>query len=168
MSAALICVDVQYDFLPGGALPVPNGDEVVEPLIAAMRDVDYVVLSRDWHPEDHCSFNLWPRHCVQWTHGAEIESRLYTAALHRPGCVVFKGTDPNTEAYSAFDGRSWTMQNRSLVDILDERHVDELVVGGLAGDVCVKATIKDALKLGFDTSILLAGTRFLADPVSLV
>jgi nicotinamidase/pyrazinamidase len=145
---ALLIVDVQRDFLPGGALGVPDGDAVLGPLERLAGEVDLVVASRDWHPADHCSFaergGDWPVHCVRDTPGAELDARV--AAL-RPALVVDKGDRADREAYSAFDGTG-------LAGALRERGVERLLVGGLATDYCVRASALDALRAGFEVVVV--------------
>ena len=144
---ALIAVDVQHDFLPGGALAVPGGDAVVEPLVRAAKAAGMVVKTRDAHPPDHCSFTeqggTWPEHCVAGTHGAELHPAI--AALDGP--LVEKATTQDADAYSGFDGTN-------LAELLREADVKHVLVGGLATDVCVKATVLDALGAGFRTTVL--------------
>ena len=144
---ALIAVDVQHDFLPGGALGVPGGDAVVAPLVAAARHVDLVVKTRDNHPAGHCSFleqgGIWPPHCVAGTHGAELHPDI--AAL--PGSLIDKATTLEADAYSGFDGTD-------LAQLLREAGITHVIVGGLATDYCVKATVLDALGAGFDVTVL--------------
>ncbi len=149
MSRALVIVDFQNDFCPGGALAVPDGDGVVEPLNELMRsgEFDLVVATRDWHPPDHGSFAArggpWPPHCVQGTPGAELHAGLDRA---RVDVVVDKGQDPATEGYSGFDGTT-------LAELLRERGIDSLTVVGLATDYCVRNTALDALERGFDVTV---------------
>ena len=149
---ALLIVDVQNDFLPGGALAVPRGDEVV-PLLnraidAAGRGGAPVFASRDWHPENHCSFRarggLWPPHCVAGTPGAAFAPTL---ALPRDAVVIGKATTADADAYSAFAGTDLAARLRAL-------GVRRLVVGGLATDYCVLNTVRDALKEGFEVALL--------------
>lgn len=144
---ALVVVDVQHDFLPGGALGVPGADAVVEPLVRAARAADLVVRTRDAHTADHCSFadqgGTWPVHCVAGTHGAQLHPAI--AALDGP--LVEKATTQDADAYSGFDGTR-------LADLLRDAGVKRVVVGGLATDYCVKATVLDALAEGFDTTVL--------------
>jgi putative nicotinate phosphoribosyltransferase len=144
---ALIAVDVQHDFLPGGALGVPAGDAVVEPLVSAAGAADVVVRTRDAHTADHCSFTdqggIWPVHCVAGTHGAELHPAI--AALDGP--LVEKGTGQGADAYSGFDGTR-------LAELLRDAGVTHVAVGGLATDYCVKATVLDALRAGFETTVL--------------
>ena len=153
MSEALIIVDVQNDFCPGGALAVTEGDRVIEPLHRLAEEADVVVATRDWHPEDHGSFQeqggIWPVHCVAGTEGAELHPALDRARIDH---VVNKGQDPATEGYSGFDGTE-------LERLLRERGVDRVHVGGLALDYCVKNTALDAKRAGFDTVVHLDATR---------
>jgi putative nicotinate phosphoribosyltransferase len=146
-ATALIAVDVQHDFLPGGALGVPGGDGVVAPLVRAAKAVDVVVKTRDAHPADHCSFTAqggtWPVHCVAGTHGAELHPAI--AALD--GLLVEKATSQDADAYSGFDGTQ-------LAVLLRDAGVTRVLVGGLATDYCVKATVLDALAAGFHTTVL--------------
>ena len=144
---ALIAVDVQHDFLPGGALGVAGGDAVVAPLVRAAREVALVVKTRDAHPDGHCSFaeqgGIWPVHCVAGTHGAQLHPDI--AALGGP--VIEKGTALGADAYSGFDGTD-------LAQRLRDAGVTHVVVGGLATDYCVKATVLDALAAGFAVTVL--------------
>ena len=150
---ALLIVDVQHDFLPGGALAVTDGDEVIPALVEAAEAAELVVASRDAHPPDHSSFSeqggIWPVHCVDGTRGAELHPEI--AALD-PDLVVEKATTRDVDAYSAFDGTG-------LADELRARGVDRLVVGGLATDYCVRASVLDALREGFAVTVLADGVR---------
>ncbi len=154
---ALLIVDFQNDFCPGGALPVPGGDHVVGVLNrwideANARNIP-VFASQDWHPEDHVSFadrgGPWPPHCLQGTTGAELRAdrRLPKSAVR-----IRKGADPNTDSYSAFDGTD-------LADRLTSLGVKRVWVGGLALDYCVRASVLDGLKADFQVSVILDGTR---------
>jgi len=149
MSRALVIVDFQNDFCPGGALAVPGGDEVADKLnaLAASGEYDLVVATRDWHPADHGSFaeqgGPWPVHCVAGTPGAELHPALDRSPID---VVVDKGQDPGTEGYSGFQGTG-------LADLLRERGVDHLDLGGLATDYCVKNTALDALREGFSVTV---------------
>ena len=161
MGRALVVVDVQHDFLPGGALGVPGGDAVLEPiatLLAEPDGVDLVVATRDWHPADHGSFvehgGTWPVHCVQGTPGAELSDRLDRARID---LVLDKGQPVDTEGYSGFD-------HTGLGDLLRERGIDELLVVGLATDYCVKHTALDGLAEGFAVTVDASAAR----PVELV
>lgn len=150
---ALLIVDVQNDFCPGGALPVPNGDEivpVVNMLIAIAKDEKIPIFaSRDWHPQNHCSFKKqggpWPPHCVQSTVGAELHPEL-RLPLGR-FTLISKGIEPNKDSYSAFG-------DTELLEELKKRNIKELWICGLATDYCVKATALDAKKLGFDVVVI--------------
>jgi len=154
---AIIVVDVQNSFCPGGELAVPDGDRVVEPLNAyidrVVRAGGKVVATRDWHPPDHVSFDtrggLWPPHCVQGSRGAEFHPGLQLPPEAR---VVSKGADPNVEAYSAFQGTE-------LASTLRKEGISKLLVGGLATDYCVKHTVLDALKEGFEVWVLADAIR---------
>lgn len=154
---ALLIVDVQNDFCPGGSLPIPRGDAVVPEINrwieAATEAGALVVASRDWHPAHHVSFaqrgGPWPPHCIQDSRGAAFHPEL---ALPEGATVVSKGTDPDADAYSAFDGTG-------LADWLRERNVSTLWVGGLAQDVCVRATVLDARAEGFEVHVITEATR---------
>ncbi|MDA2936311.1 nicotinamidase [Patescibacteria group bacterium AH-259-L05] len=153
---ALIIVDVQNDFCPGGSLPVPQGNEVVGPL---NRMVEYarehgwlIVASRDWHPAVTNHFEtyggMWPVHCVNNTKGAEFHRDLEVD----DATIISKATEPDEDGYSAFDGYS---QSGQLLRIFLKSHgVGEVYVGGLATDYCVKATALDAVKYRFRTFLL--------------
>lgn len=181
MNKALIIVDFQNDFLPLGALGVPDGHRAYPLLERLMRDVDVIVFTRDWHPENHCSFvepglnpeyrdGSWPKHCVQNTEGADIDDDLWDAAIEtgKRVIVVSKGTDPNVEAYSGFagtvtrvynDSDLHTLEDASLAQALVSLSVRELKIGGLALDYCVKATCSDASKLNYRATLYLNATR---------
>jgi nicotinamidase/pyrazinamidase len=148
MARALIIVDFQNDFTPGGALAVAGGDQIAERVNElAASGVDVVVATRDWHPPDHGSFaeqgGPWPVHCVAGTSGAQLHPALEQGRIDR---VVDKGQDPGTEGYSGFEGTD-------LERLLRERDVDEVVICGLATDYCVKNTALDALRLGLRVSV---------------
>ena len=154
---ALIVVDVQNDFLPGGALPVAHGDEVIAPLneylarfAAAGRPI---VATRDWHPPNHCSFaeqgGPWPAHCVADTPGAAFAGNLELPAQTQ---VVSKAMQAEHEAYSGFQGTQ-------LARTLEGAGVSRVFIGGLATDVCVLNTVRDALQAGFETCLLLDASR---------
>jgi nicotinamidase/pyrazinamidase len=149
---AFIAVDVQNDFCPGGALPVPYGDGIVSKVNRLVIAFDTTVFSRDWHPNNHCSFSdapeyldkSWPMHCVQNSPGAEFHGGLFVPTDAK---VVSKGTDPAREAYSAF-------QDSDLADWLRARGIARVFVAGLALDYCVKATALDAAAAGFETWVV--------------
>mgnify|MGYP000962780689 CR=1 FL=1 len=154
---ALLLVDVQNDFLPGGALGVPEGDAVIAPLNeCAARFAQLglpVVASRDWHPPDHCSFRPqggpWPPHCVAGTPGA-----AFAATLRLPPAtiVVSKATDPAVDAYSAFQGTG-------LAESLAALGCRRTWIGGLATDYCVRATALDAMAAGLQVLVLATAVR---------
>lgn len=149
---ALLIVDAQCDFMPGGALGVQSGDEIIPVLNSLAGKMAAaglpVIASRDWHPPDHCSFieqgGPWPQHCVAGTPGAEIDPRMQLPADTR---VVDKAVDEDKEAYSALD-------DTGLDEWLRQRGVHRLIVGGLATDYCVLNTARDALEAGYDVVIL--------------
>jgi len=150
--SALIIVDVQVDFCPGGALPVPDGNQVVPVINRYVERFEkagaLVVATRDWHPREHVSFKtrggMWPEHCVQNTYGARFHPDLI---LPDGVVVVSKGYKPGREAYSGFEGTD-------LENILRNRGVKVLYVGGLATDYCVKNTVLDGIRRGFKVFLL--------------
>ncbi|HKF75294.1 MAG TPA: nicotinamidase [Candidatus Dormibacteraeota bacterium] len=145
---ALLIVDPQVDFCPGGALPVPGGDAIFPAINQLAGRLRLVVASRDWHPPDHCSFQSrggpWPVHCQAGTPGADFHPDLDQTPLRE---VFSKGTDPARDAYSAFDGTA-------LGGWLRERGVRRLLVAGLATDYCVRASVLDALREGLEVVVL--------------
>jgi nicotinamidase/pyrazinamidase len=149
----LIVVDVQNDFCPGGALPVPDGDAVIEPINRLMEEIPFTVATRDWHPPDHLSFGdqggPWPVHCVRETGGAELHPKLHTSQID---AIVDAGREPEDEGYSAFE-------HTELERLLRDRGVDTVHVAGLALDYCVRATALDARRAGFDVVLHLGATR---------
>ena len=146
MKKALLIVDVQNDFCPGGALAVKDGDKVVPVINGIIDKFDLVLASKDWHPVDSVHFEKWPVHCVQNTYGADFHPDLQTDKIDR---VLLKGTQNKDDGYSAFEAT-----NVSLADFLREEGVTDLYVCGLATDYCVKATALDACKLGFRTYVI--------------
>ena len=155
MAEALIIVDFQNDFTPGGALAVPEGHAIAEHVNALAADprFELVVATRDWHPPDHGSFERhggpWPVHCVQDTPGAELHPDLDHERLD---VIIDKGHNPDTEGYSGFD-------ETELEQLLRERGIDHVTIVGLATDYCVKNTALDALRHGFDVTVDSAGVR---------
>ena len=157
---ALLIIDFQNDFTPGGALPVPEGDRIARPINRLLESVDLVIATRDGHPPEHGSFSgvdvdsaewrgadpasIWPEHCVEGTPGAQLHSALEQAKVD---VVIDKGQDPNSQGYSAF-------QETRLGDLLRERGVDRLFVTGLATDYCVKQSVLDALRQGFAVTVV--------------
>jgi nicotinamidase/pyrazinamidase len=162
---ALLIVDFQNDFTPGGALAVKEGDLIAEPINTLASHFDLVIATRDWHPPDHGSFEgvkidpanwegqdppgIWPVHCVAGTDGAQLHPSLETA---RVSVVVDKGQSPNDQGYSGF-------QNTNLGELLRERGVRRLYVTGLATDYCVKNTVLDALGEGFEVTVVTDAIR---------
>jgi nicotinamidase/pyrazinamidase len=150
---ALLVIDVQNDFCPGGALAVTGGDAVVEPINRLAKSVPFVVATRDWHPADHASFapngGPWPIHCVQGSPGAELHPDLDTGQVD---VIVDKGQAPDLEGYSGFE-------QTDLERLLRDRDVDTVHVAGLALDYCVKATALDATRAGFDVIVHRGATR---------
>jgi nicotinamidase/pyrazinamidase len=177
-TGALILTDLQNDFLPGGALPVPGGQEVVPLANRLMREFDLVVAIQDWHPRNHVSFAvnhpgrkvrdvvqadgleqiLWPVHCVQGSWGADFHPDLNRSGLHE---IVRKGVNPRVDSYSAFRDNARQASTR-LEGLLRERGVEEVYIAGVATDFCVRATAMDALDLGFRTSMVLDACRGIA------
>jgi nicotinamidase/pyrazinamidase len=158
--AALLIVDLQNDFCPSGALAVPDGERVVVPLNRAAQlfaaEGLPVLVSRDWHPPQTCHFRefggLWPPHCVQGSPGAEFHPGLHLP----PGTLVIsKGCDPDSDSYSAFDGKA--DDGRTLQEVLEGLGIGQLFVGGLASDYCVRSTVLDARKAGFEVTVLSDG-----------
>jgi len=154
---ALIVVDVQNDFCPGGSLPVADGDEVIAPLNNLMKEFldrgEPVYKTRDWHPPHTNHFaaygGIWPFHCIQNTPGAEFHPDL----LDDPRItVISKGTDDSADGYSGFDGTN-------LAELLREQGVGEIWVGGLATDYCVKATVVQGVRKGFKVKALADAMR---------
>lgn len=150
--SAVIAVDLQNDFCPGGALPVPEGDTVVPVMnlyIARFSEMGLpVFFTKDWHPLNHVSFKtaggVWPDHCIQDTHGAKLHPGLL---IPGDAVIIEKGTAPNKDAYSAFEGTSLNARLR-------KDHIERLFIGGLATDYCVKHTVLDALHAGFEVFFL--------------
>jgi nicotinamidase/pyrazinamidase len=172
---ALVLVDLQYDFMPGGALAVANGDETVPVAVRLMKRFDTVIATQDWHPRDHASFAannpgkqvgelselgglpqvMWPVHCVQGSRGAELHD-----ALERPKitAVFRKGIDPGVDSYSGFYDNGH-VKATGLGDWLKQKKITRLYVLGLATDYCVKFTVLDGLSLGFEVYLIEDGCR---------
>jgi nicotinamidase/pyrazinamidase len=150
---ALIVVDVQNDFCPGGALAVPDGDAVVEGVNRLAAQSEFVVATRDWHPPDHGSFaeqgGPWPVHCVAGTPGAELHPGINRDSID---AIVDKGQAVDREGYSGFEGTE-------LERLLREHGVDSVDVAGLALDYCVKATALDARRAGLAVTVHRGATR---------
>ncbi|WP_171131904.1 MULTISPECIES: bifunctional nicotinamidase/pyrazinamidase [unclassified Ruegeria] len=174
MTHALIVIDVQNDFCPGGALAVAGGDEIVAPINAMMDDFEAVILTQDWHPAGHSSFAsshpgkspfemtempygpqvLWPDHCVQGTNGAAFHSGLRTDA----DLIIRKGFRPAIDSYSAFFENDQSTPT-GLQGYLNTRGITALTMVGLATDFCVHFSAVDAARLGFDVTVRLDACR---------
>ena len=179
--SALLLIDIQPDFVPGGALPVQEGDAILEPVADLMAGglFDLQVATQDWHPAEHVSFasghegcepgdvielhghdqRLWPDHCVQGTEGAELHPAL---PWDRVAAVIRKGTDPRSDSYSGFRN-NWNPEGErpetGLAGYLRERGVEAVYLCGLARDVCVRWSAEDAADAGFETWVLWDLTR---------
>ncbi|EAQ76976.1 bifunctional nicotinamidase/pyrazinamidase [Blastopirellula marina] len=172
---ALLLIDVQNDFLPGGSLAVAEGDQIIPIINACLRKFDLVVATKDWHPPEHESFAsqhvghavgqqidlhglpqiLWPDHCVQHSRGSEFSDDLQTAAIDH---VIYKGDDPQIDSYSGFfdnDRRHAT----GLHAWLQAKGVTELYIAGLATDYCIKYTALDAIDLGYRVQLIVDACR---------
>jgi nicotinamidase/pyrazinamidase len=155
--AALLVVDIQNDFCPGGALGVPEGDAIIPRVNRAIglfgRRGMPVIFTRDWHPRETKHFKefggAWPAHCIQGTKGARFHPDL---ELPKGSIILSKGMDPEVDSYSAF--QAFTDRGRDLESVLHELDVDELIVCGLATDYCVRATTLDALRRGMAVFVL--------------
>lgn len=172
---ALLLVDLQYDFMPGGPLGVPQGDAALPVANAVLDHFELVVATQDWHPADHGSFVtqnpglgvgditelgglpqvVWPVHCIQGSRGAELHHALNRTRIDR---VFRKGTDPTIDSYSGFYDNGHR-KDTGLSAWLRQREVDHVVVMGLALDYCVKFTALDAVREGFKTTLLVDGCR---------
>ncbi len=174
MTSALIVIDVQNDFCPGGNLAVAGGDGVVGPINAMMAAFDAVILTQDWHPADHLSFAsnhnaepmsttempygtqvLWPDHCIQGTNGAAFHSDL---DQNRADLIIRKGYNPKIDSYSAFFENDQTTKT-GLAGYLRDRGITELTFAGLALDFCVGWSALDAVKEGFAASVQIDACR---------
>lgn len=167
---ALLLVDIQNDFLPGGALEVKNGDLIL-PVVNRLLDhkFDHILASKDWHPADHCSFApihhkksgdhvfingaaqiLWPIHCVENTSGSEFPSALKSSKIEK---VFYKGTDRTIDSYSAFYDNAHC-KSTGLSEFLREKGISNIYVAGLATDYCVKYSVLDAINSGFNVCVI--------------
>ena len=175
MMNALIIVDVQNDFLPGGALAVPDGHQVIAPINQLQPKFELVVATQDWHPAGHGSFAsshpgtapgqvidlnglqqvLWPDHCVQGTTGAALAPALHTSRIQQ---VFTKGTDPGIDSYSGFYDNGHRKAT-GLGAFLKGQGVTRVFVAGLATDYCVKFTVLDALTEGFEVALVTDATE---------
>ncbi len=172
---ALLIVDVQNDFLPGGSLPVPEGDKIIPVINALQPRFKHNIATKDWHPANHGSFAsnhpghqvgevitlngleqiLWPDHCVKGSPGAEFSPLLNQGLIQK---VIFKGSDPAVDSYSAFFDNGRRIQTE-LHNYLRIKGIKRLYVTGLAADVCVYFTVKDALELGYETFLITDATK---------
>ncbi len=169
MRKTLIIVDVQNDFSPSGALPVPHGDKVVAVINRIMPQFDHIIATLDWHPADHVSFAdnqqknpgeiieingvdqiLWPVHCVQSSYGAEFIAGLKKEAIEK---IIYKGVDAGIDSYSGFFDNA-RQQQTGLEQYLRENNLDNIFICGLATDYCVKFTALDAVSLGLTTTVI--------------
>ena len=162
----LLIIDVQNDFMPTGSLPVPNGDKIVSIINEIQPKFDLVIATQDWHPEDHISFasnhkglspfdiikikgisqTLWPNHCLQGSKGAELHPKLNTLKCET---IFRKGTNKEIDSYSAFYDNGH-LKSTGLAGYLKEKGTTELFICGLAADICVYYSIRDAVKEGFN------------------
>jgi len=170
---ALIVVDAQNDFCPGGSLAVPDGDKIVPVINELLPKFDLIIFTKDWHPNDMEAFasnhkdkqpfetytntkgkedTLWPNHCVQGTPGADLHEDINFGSINGDFYIFKKGMNTKDHPYSAFGAEG-------LKDFLEERNVHQLFVVGLALDYCVKDTLIDSIKEGFETILVLDGTR---------
>jgi nicotinamidase/pyrazinamidase len=174
---ALLIVDVQNDFMPGGALGVPKGDEIIPVINALQEKFDLIIATKDWHPPNHISFAsrhgkkpgeiikaqgyeqvLWPDHCVQNTYGSQLAPGLRTDKISH---IVHKGTDPNRDSYSTF--RDNLGNETGLADYLNSKGIKEIYIVGLATDYCVRFSVHDALDSGFKVNVIEEGCRGIGD-----
>jgi nicotinamidase/pyrazinamidase len=146
MSKALIVVDVQQDFCPGGALPAPKGNEVIPVINTLMDKFDFVIASKDWHPEQTVHFNRWPVHCVRASAGAAFHKDLKEEKINE---VALKGTGNSDDGYSAFEAT-----NIDLSHWLKKNKIDTVYISGLTTEYCVKATAMDALQSGLQVCVV--------------
>jgi nicotinamidase/pyrazinamidase len=183
-SDALLIIDMQYDFLPGGALPVEGGDEIIDKInkiaTSFKEKHNLVVLTQDWHPQDHMSFAsnhsgkepgdeyssegigpvLWPDHCVQATKGATFHEDLETSAAK---AIIRKGTNPEVDSYSAFKD-NMEEEETGLKGYLNNLGIERIFLCGLALDYCVYYTAIDGIDFGFDVSLIMDATKGIDDP----
>lgn len=174
---ALLLIDVQNDFMPGGALPVPEGDKIVPIINELQKKFELVVATQDWHPKGHSSFAsshdgkkefdiikahgldqvLWPDHCIQNSTGAAFHPQLVTANIES---IFRKGTNPEIDSYSGFYDNAH-LKSTGLTGYLKEKGATELYVCGLAGEYCVNFSIMDALAEGFSVTLIADATKSL-------
>jgi nicotinamidase/pyrazinamidase len=143
---ALLIIDLQNDFLPGGALPAPEGNKIIPVINRIMDQFDLVIASRDWHPDNTTHFERWPPHCIRGTEGAAPPDSFQTVELKK---IFLKGTENKDDGYSAFDAT-----NENLDDYLKQHNISRLFVAGLTIEYCIRATVLDALKYGYHTYVI--------------
>jgi nicotinamidase/pyrazinamidase len=148
---ALLIVDLQNDFLPGGALPAPEGDKIIPEINKMMEKFDLVIASKDWHPENSVHFGKWPPHCVRSTEGADFPADLIQDKI---GKVFLKGTGDRDDGYSAFEATS-----DDLDHFLKEKNVTHLFLSGLTTEYCVKSTALDSVNKDFQTYVIKNATE---------
>jgi len=148
---ALLIVDVQNDFCPGGALAVKDGDQVVPVINKLIPQFPLVVASMDWHPADSIHFEKWPPHCVRQTDGADLHEDLHVSMIEK---IFLKGTEGKDDGYSAFEAT-----NMNLEEYLKGRGITDLYIAGLTTDYCVKETVMDAVERGFNTYLFTDAIR---------
>ena len=148
-ASALILVDIQNDFCPGGALAVAEGDQIIKAVNRLMPEFELIISTQDWHPSDHISFKEqggpWPPHCIQGTEGAELQSELNQERINY---YFRKATTPDKDAYSEFEGTD--AEGHMLDETLKRHAIKQIYVVGLATDYCVKATVLDGIKHGYE------------------
>ena len=157
-SSALVLVDIQNDFCPGGALAVAEGDRIVEVVNRLVPEFQLIISTQDWHPADHISFKEqggpWPPHCVQGTAGAQLHAALDQTRIDY---YFRKASSPDKDAYSEFEGTD--DEGRTLDLALKSHDIERIYVVGLATDYCVKATVLDGIKLGYDVYVVTDAVR---------
>ena len=167
---ALILIDIQNDFLPGGSLEVPNGDEIIDNINSIMDNYSMVVATKDWHPKNHISFAsnhnnkkagqiikinnldqiLWPDHCIKDSKGSEFSEKLDSHKIHK---IFYKGVDSNIDSYSGFYDNG-KIRSTGLSNFLKKSNINQVDIVGLATDYCVKYSSIDAYNEGFKTNVL--------------
>jgi nicotinamidase/pyrazinamidase len=143
---ALLIIDLQNDFLPGGALPAPEGNRIIPVINRIMNEFDLVIASKDWHSPDTSHFDHWPPHCIRETSGSEFPGDFNPQAVEQ---VFLKGTGQKDDGYSAFEATSMNLRS-----YLRKRNIQRLYLAGLTTEYCVKATAEDALRWKFPTYII--------------
>ena len=172
---ALILIDIQNDFLPGGSLEVPKGDEIIDNVNSIMDNYNIVVATKDWHPKDHISFAsnhknknvgqiikinnldqmLWPDHCIKDSKGSEFPKKLDSHKIHK---IFYKGVDSDIDSYSGFYDNG-KIRSTGLSNFLKKSNINQVDIVGLATDYCVKNSSIDAYNEGFKTKVLCCCVR---------